>query len=321
MPSNPGEPKGDSAVRLQHHGNVDLAKLPTGRAAKPVYVGPLSAIFSSEEPAEKLNATIREQLLKAGWEPYGGSPGISEYRHHGVLLTSMIMDAVPPMKGTNIQYSARMIAIEIPTPTESEGVQFADDMLQLNFDSALPAPALADFYRERLAGQGWKPTTDHWVDDSGSRSLIFRNEAGDLFLMEQHTVDGKSRVCVRHQSAAQVAEETKRLQAAADKARMKKESTAGKTKVKIAAPPGAKQLARTADSIQWQVESGTAMKHVRNLRSALLDDGWKEKSATLDALAGVVLLERSDMTLTIDYNDTGVLPAEISLRGSQCELE
>ena len=321
MPSDPSNPGKEALVRLQQHGNVELGKLPTGTGAKPIYVGPVSAIYSSDESPKKLTAAIREQLLSAGWEPYGGTPEISEYRQHGVILNCMVMDAPPPSKGANIQYSARMVDVEIPAPSDASEVRFADDIRQLNFDSPLDATALADFYRQRLAPAGWRPTTENWVEDSGTKTLIFSTKAGDLLQVQLNTVAGNSRVTIRHQSAAEVAAETKRFQAAADKAKMKKENAPSPEKIRLTAPDGAKQLAKSANSIQWQVDSGKAMKHVRTMRSALIEAGWKETSASLDALAGVVLLERMELKLTIDYTDTGVLPAEISVRASQCELE
>jgi len=317
----PSSPPGRAAIRLQQHGNVDLARLPAGPDAKVVYGGPTSLIAGTPATAEKAAAWIDGALAKAGWEPYGGGGPSRMYRQRGVILTTMVSDAAPPATGATIHYSARMVALEIPAPPDAEQIQFADDLNQLAFDARADAAAIADFYRERLAGAGWKPTTERWVEDGFSRSLIFRHAAGDLLLLEHRDVDGTSRVVVRHQSAAEVKAEGERFQAAQAKAMKEKESAPRLRRVAIRVPDGADGDADGGASVRWTVPKGTAVRHAKAIRQALQDDGWKETSAALDPLAGMVVLDKDDASITIDYTDTGFLPAELSVRASRCELD
>ncbi|MFO0917528.1 MAG: hypothetical protein U0872_04340 [Planctomycetaceae bacterium] len=50
-------------------------------------------------------------------------------------------------------------------------------------------------------------------------------------------------------------------------------------------------------------------------------DGWKETSATLQAMFGLVLLENGKLEMQIMYVDTGVMPADVTLTGQGIELE
>jgi hypothetical protein len=317
----PSTPPGPAVIRLQQHGNVDLASLPTGPDSKLLYGGPLSVISTTPSPPEKAAEWIRDTLTKAGWEPYGGGSPVQEYRNSGVILTTMVSEALAPAKGSTIQYSARMIAQEIPAPPDAAGIQFADDINQLMFDAKSDADSIADFYRDRLAGQAWKATTDHWIEDTFSRSLIFRNQAGDLLLMEHKDIDGKSRVVVRYQSAADVEAEEERFQAAKAKAMKDKGAPKSVPRVRIATPKGAEGDAKPGASVEWTVPKGSALKAAKAIRTALEADGWKESSGALDPLAGLLLLEKNDASITIDYTDTGFLPAEFTIRASGCELE
>jgi hypothetical protein len=56
-------------------------------------------------------------------------------------------------------------------------------------------------------------------------------------------------------------------------------------------------------------------------QARLNKDGWKSKVATLGTVAGAVVLDKGDASLTIDYTDTGVTPAEVSVRAHGAELE
>ncbi|MEI8212345.1 MAG: hypothetical protein WCI02_09360 [Planctomycetota bacterium] len=318
MPSTPPD---IAVVRLQHHGNISLAKLPAGPDSKPVYVGPLSAIYNTPNSAENTADWIRETLTKAGWEPYGGNATFQEFRNRGVILTTLATDAVAPDKGSNIQYSTRMVSVEIPAPPDAEQIQFADDSNQLSFDAKSDSDAIADFYRESLAKHAWKATTENWIQDKFSKSMIFRNEAGDLLLMEHKDIEGKSRLFVKHQTAAAVEEEGKRFQAAKEKAMKEKNAPKDLLRVKIAIPEGVQGDTKSGTTAQWTVPNGSAIKLAKAIRQALEKDGWKEASGTLDPLAGVLLLEKKDATITIDYTDTGFLPAEFNIRASQCELD
>ena len=317
----PSTPPGIADVRLQQHGNIDLATLPAGPDSKPLYVGPLSAIYNTPNSAEKAADWIRDTLTKAGWEPYGGRVNLQEFRNRGVILTTLVTDAVAPSKGSNIQYSTRMVSVEIPAPPDAEQIQFADDSNQLSFDAKPDADAIAEFYRKSLAKYSWKATTENWIQDKFSKSMIFRNEAGDLLLMEHKDIDGMSRLFVRHQTAAAVEEEGKRFQAAKEKAMKDKDAPKDVLRVKIAIPKGAKGDTKSGTTARWTVPNGSAIKFAKAIRQALEEEGWKEASGTLDPLAGVLLLEKKDATITIDYTDTGFLPAEFNIRASQCELE
>jgi hypothetical protein len=324
MPAAPSDTpttsKAESDVRIQNHGNVDLSKLPNAPDAKAVYVGPLTAIYTTAMPPAQAEELIRTSLSKAGWVPYGGSPGIQSYRKAAVVVTAMTMAAPAQANSTSINYTVKMVPLELPAPPNATQLQFSDDRIQLAFDSEWDAEKIGDFYREQLAEASWKATTERMIEDRPMKSLIFRNEAGDLLDLQVRDLGGASRVLLQHQSAEQVEEETTRAKAAAEAAMEKKNAPKDLPRVRLALPDGAKSNKQSASSAEWTVATGSAKKIAESLRASLLKDGWKVTTATLDAMVGVLVLENKDATLTIDYTDTGFLPAEVSIRASRCEL-
>jgi len=56
-------------------------------------------------------------------------------------------------------------------------------------------------------------------------------------------------------------------------------------------------------------------------RKQFRDAGWKEDAASVEALAGAVSLSKGSQSLSINYTDIGVMPAEVSISAIGVELE
>jgi hypothetical protein len=56
-------------------------------------------------------------------------------------------------------------------------------------------------------------------------------------------------------------------------------------------------------------------------RREFRDAGWKEDAASVEALVGAVSLSKERQSLSINYTDTGVMPAEVSISAIGVELE
>ncbi len=69
--------------------------------------------------------------------------------------------------------------------------------------------ALTSFYKEALGKAGWKPTTEKPVQIDFYDMMFFRNEAKDIAILRMHKFEGKLRVNLEHQTAAEFDEETR----------------------------------------------------------------------------------------------------------------
>lgn len=223
---------GMAFINLINHGNVDLTKLPLPKGAKLLYGGPASAIFTTTDSVEKTTTDVQELLAKAGWTTYGGGKPVYIFRNHGVLLTAMIDSAPAQMGKTSISYSTQLASVELPAPNESQQIQYSDNLTQLYFETTLAEADLVKFYRDSLASAGWEATTDNPIKDGFESFIIFRNTKKDLLNIQLRDIgEGKLRIVLRHQTAAEVAEEELRFKEALDKKKKEEaEEKAGKSK-------------------------------------------------------------------------------------------
>jgi uncharacterized protein YllA (UPF0747 family) len=77
----------------------------------------------------------------------------------------------------------------------------------------------------------------------------------------------------------------------------------------------------TKDEIKFTVANGKAKGAVESLRSQFREAGWTEKVASLEAMAGTLLLSKDDQSVTITYTDTGFMLSEVSISAMRAELE
>jgi hypothetical protein len=75
------------------------------------------------------------------------------------------------------------------------------------------------------------------------------------------------------------------------------------------------------DEIKFKVGNGKAKAVVETFRKQFHDAGWREDAAALDAVGGAVSFFKGGQSLTINYIDTGVMPAEVTLSAMGVELE
>ncbi len=146
---------------------------------------------------------------------------------------------------------------------------------------------------------------------------------------------GKVYTSVRFQSGAEIAERDRKIKEMAPKLRAAAEAKAAKEakeaaelaeknkvpKVAVTLPAGAKDVKQTNDSIKFTLGKGKAKAAIESFRTQFRDAGWKEKVASIEAMAGTVLFSKEDQSVTITYSDTGFMPTEVSLSAFRAELE
>jgi hypothetical protein len=319
-------------VRLQNLGNVKPGKLPVPAGAKPVYVGDSTAMYSTDVAVPATAEAIRNLFTAQGWVPYGEAGDSDYFKKNAILATSTVSSASAQGGKSTIQYSNQLISSDIPAPPNVEDLRYVDEPPELTF-ATTNQDAIVDFYRKRLAAEGWKSTMDKMVDVDEKPTMIFRNPAKEMLtLATTGVLAGKLLVSVRFQSAAEIAERDRRIKELGPKMRAAAEAKAAKEaaelaernkvpKVAVTLPADAKDVKQTKDSIKFIVGKGKAKAAVELFRKQFRDAGWKEEVASLERMAGTLLFSKDGQSLNITYSDTGFMPTEVSLSAMRAELE
>ena len=214
---SPGSNAGTARVRLMNLGNVDLAKLPVPPEAKSLYAGPASAMFVTEVPVEPTQEACRKLLLEKGWEPYGAAGDSLIFKQNAIRLNAFITAAPAQGGKTAITYSSALMSADLPAPADTEGLQYSDSTTQLMFDTKMPMQEIEAFYRKTLAKSGWEATTTNPFKIDLKQHLIFREPHKDLLELEMYEVEGKNRVILVYQTAAELAELDRLVKAEAER--------------------------------------------------------------------------------------------------------
>jgi hypothetical protein len=327
--------KSGVSVRLTNLGNVKPGKLPVPPNVKPVYVGDPTAMYTTDAAVGATADAIRNLFVAQGWVPYGKA-GDSDYFKKNAILAMSTVSSAPAQGGkTMIQYSNQLISSDIPAPQNVEDLRYVDEPPELTFATTANKDAIADSYRKLLAIAGWKSTMDKLIDIDEKPTMIFRNPANDMITlsMPYNYGGGKLGVSVRFQSAAEIAELDRRIKEEAPKLRAAAEAKAAKEaaelaernkvpKIAVALPADAKDVKQSKDEIKFTVGKGKAKAAVESFRAQFRDAGWKEEVASLERMAGTLLLSNEGgPSLTITYSDTGFMPSEVSVSAMRAELE
>jgi hypothetical protein len=329
--------KNGVSVRLQNLGNVKPGKLPVPPGAKVVYQGDPTAMYTTEGAVAATADAIRKLFVAEGWVPYGTAGDTDVFKKNAILATSTVSSAPAQGGKTMIQYSNQLISSDIPAPQGVDDLRYVDEPPELTF-ATTNQDAVVEFYRKTLANAGWKSTMEKMVDVDGKPTMIFRNPTKEMITLSvpYDYGSGKLGVSVRYQSAAEIAERDRRMKEMAPKIRAAAEAKAAQEakeaaelaeknkvpKVAVALPADAKDVKQTNDSIKFVVGKGKAKAAVEALRKQFRDAGWKESVASLEKMAGTVLLSKEGgQSVNITYSDTGFMPTEVSVSAMRVEFE
>lgn len=319
---------GKCSATIQVLGNVDLTRLPRPAGTTPFYEGPASAIYLAEGEVDATARAVGDALRNAGWEPYGDAGDVRYYKQNAIKLSARVMAAPAQAGKTMIDYSAVLMAADLPAPANATRVQYSDQPVQLSADSLGTQDEVVAFYKERLAPLGWTPTTPKPFKSGFRNVLYFRNERKEMLRLELGAFEGQTRYLLRKQSAEAVAKADARVNAIRKDAEGRKGSMPAKAagpakagaKLTIDLPEGAEKVALRAHTLRFQVPAGNARAAVNVYRAAFAKDGWKEVAAVLQPMAGNLTIAKGDLSLSITYSDTGVLPSEVSMLATGAEL-
>ena len=326
LATNPAAGPGSSGkvdVSMRNHGNVDLGKLPVPADAKPLYKFPTTVAYLSGASAADAAESLGTLWKARGWEPYGVAGDTRFYRQNAIRLSARCAVAPAQAGKTTIQLSAELLSAEIPAPPTWISASYADATKALALDIDMTADDLARFYRKSLGLAGWTPTTDAPFKVDFREMLIFRDQSKAFLTLMTHRIDGKLRANLEHRTAEEYAEEIRlaeesdaKLKGDARERAMRDAEATAKLRIKVAIPlpAGARETERSKSDLGLRVASGKAKIGALEIRDGLVKEGWKAKDATLETLAGsIILKEKGGAIVTITYVDAGPGDAEVKV--------
>ncbi len=211
----PGGMPGIVSVGITQLGNIDLEKLPVPGNVQLAFPGAASAAFVTDMPVEQATQECRKLLLEKGWQPYGTTSDTLVLKQNAVRLTARIISAPAQGGKTMVSYSSALMSVDLPAPADAIEVQYHDLTTELTFDTTATQAEVIDFYRQTLGRAGWKATTDQPIKSDDKQMLLFRNPSADLLTLELREVDEKTRMRVKYQSAAEIADLDRQIKAKA----------------------------------------------------------------------------------------------------------
>ena len=326
-----GDPqkKGVSHVSLVNDGNVEMGQLPVPPGVKPFFPQAYRAAYTTDAKVAVVAAACRKLLLAAGWEPYGQvepnpnqpDSSMQYFKRNAIKLQSSIM--VTPADGgkTLIQYSTELLSADLPAPPDIADPRYTDIQKTLRYDAPTDkTDAIIAFYQQRLPKQGWKATTERPVVDDQNKSqfVIYRNERKELLSLDLAQFTGIVRVSLKHQTAAELAEEERLAKANAAREKAEEVARNEKIKVELPLPANAGDIDKLKENVlEVQVATGTCSAALEGIRKHFLKKGWTEEQGTeLAEKIGRMNFKKGLAQLSFSYFDIGLGDAEIKVSGS-----
>lgn len=328
-------------VLLNNHGSIDLAKLPVPPGAKPLYSGPLGAMYVTEASVATTTDAVRQLLLAAGWEPHGNE-GDSWHYKQGLNRISARTLAAPAQGGkTVIDYSGELLCGDLPVPLDAQDIRYTEPQEEVTFKTTADKAALLQFYNEKLSKTGWKPGEENMlrIDDYDQMGYYAPNR-DVLFLKVWPEANGTRNVRLEFLSKEAIDAMDKHLNEQQAAAKLKQTTGASPStpvpapepapaalpKVTVALPAGATDVEPSAQRLRFKVAKGQGQAVTQGYQKHFKEAGWKEESVTLSAKTGVVAWSKGAETTTtqrvfLNYTDFGTAPAEFKFSSFGAQME
>jgi hypothetical protein len=328
-------------VMLNNHGNIDFAKLPVPAGAKPVYAGPLVAMFVTQAAVADTTEAVRQLLLAAGWEPHGHE-GDSWHYKQGLNRISATISSAPAQGGkTMINYGGELLCGDLSAPPDAQDIRYTESKGELSFTTTADKVALTKFYQEKLAPTGWKQDGDKPFRNGDYDQMGYYIPKGDVLFLKVWPEDaGVHKVVLEYLSREAINELDKKLDKQQVAAELKKATAAAKPastpepapgqaalpKVTVAIPVGATNVEKSDQRLKFQVAHGQGQAVTAGFQKQFKDAGWKEESVTLQAPTGVIAWSKDGQSskaqrVFLNYTDFGPAPAEIKFSSFGARLE
>ncbi len=284
-------------VKFSRYGNVSLTALPTPTGAKQVYAFPQSVMYTTDAPVKETTEACRELMVKAGWTPYGSAGTTAYFQQNAVLVNANVMSAPGQGGKTAIMFTSALLSLELPAFPAAIDLRYYDTTTEMSFDANDSATDVTHFYRKAFGDDGWKATTDEPVAIDKKLLTIFRKPGQEMITITSTDFEGRTRVRIDHQTAAEVAEEELRSrESVANRATYQK---GDKPEVAVAAANSIEVQQEKPYSLRMRVKRGTAFATGNSVAEALIADGWSGNSFAKAPVFGSRMLKKGEKQIWV----------------------
>ncbi len=315
----PNDSKAPAAVYINNHGNVNLKLLPKPAGATELYAFPTSIMLMTDSGVDETNAQYKKLFAENGWEPFGDTT-ISFFVKKNAVLLQVVISSSPAQPGKSaVQITSAQMSCDLPAPPDAENLQYTDASGQMIFDSSKSQAEWIDWFKTKLGETGWKATTENPLKVDFREYLIFRNPAKELIEISFSKFEEKTRINLRYQTAAQVAEEDRKAKEFAAKKLAENEAEQDRKmnpeKISIVAPVGASMVAETAKRIEFSTASGAAKAALATWLATQESEGWAIKKIADENQLGEYELTKGELRISAGFVDPGFIPGSITVTG------
>jgi hypothetical protein len=240
------------SVHIDNHGNVDTRALPRIAGAKEEPGQPHLSRYLTTESVAAVTDFTRKELASQGWQEINRLPytqkdsDLLQFRKRAIALWINISNRADLNIGgrTAVNYSARVLSDELPTPPDARDVKLEDSsidiepLLEMSFTTPATMESVADFYRKELTARGWKFREGAGLMDKTKGFYYYDGAAEDEVRLDmKRPKDGPTEVTVRHVSADMVRREKEQFEKDKEKNRqnaLKAEELRKKREAKMA---------------------------------------------------------------------------------------
>ncbi|HMP78562.1 MAG TPA: hypothetical protein PKD54_03865, partial [Pirellulaceae bacterium] len=191
-------------VTISHLGKLKFDELPLNFGVRPLFSGPVTAVFVSDQPVEATVSQFDTSLRAAGWRPFGLSSNIRRYLKGITVLNALISESASQADKTSISLTSHIISYPQQFPEDSESLQYDDTTARLTFESRQPREEMLPTYRAMLQQDGWQLTEEavRWIDSPVDE--VFRHPNGEVLSVHVRQEQGRSIVSVRRFTSAEL---------------------------------------------------------------------------------------------------------------------
>jgi len=301
---------------------TDVRGLPRPAGMKTVVEIPETAVFLISTSVPDATAQVKKLYADQGWEPYGFSGETLYFKKGRAKALVTISPAVREIGQTNISLNLERMNADLPAPPDATEVQFSPSTKTLGFTWTKSPMEIAEFFRQKLASQGWTTTMTEPKKADFNEVIIFQHPSEGMIRVEMTPSEGSVRTAAKYSTAAEVAAEKAQAAAFGDKLRAKLAADAVLAKVTIPLPSDVAGHAILKGTLRFNVPAGRAKAALELIQKSLEAEGWTlQAGPPMPNEGGGVTFTKGANSILVNYMDPGFMPAELSVMPSGVELE
>jgi len=283
-------------VTFINHGNIDLRALPQTSDAEPLHQFPNTLGYVSPSEVSEVADFTRQALAEQGWQEYT-MPDTSTannadsqnlmFIQNGLELSAFITVAPAQGNKTSVQYNIILLPMDLPIYQEVMGLEYDGYYPYLGFRTTSNIETVADFYRVEMSDLGWFEMPDTATITPEQATLFFVNEAEELSLMLDLTIDDGQTKAVLRQYDVEELYALPEGQSEGDTLTDDTTTTATDMSAMPAflVPDEAQNIEYYSDEAMITYDTAMDMDSLLDFyRQALTKAGWDESYATIDEI-------------------------------------